>query len=267
MKTALQQRINRKLSHANQRLCWAAACILVWLPVAGQQTMPGGPPREFTNSIGMKFVLIEPGTFLMGSDSGEADEKPVHEVTLSKGFYLQTTEVTQAQWQAVMGYNPSFFKGPDRPVESVSWDDVQKFLEKLNAREKDTRYRLPAEAEWEHACRAGGQEPDAAQNLGEVAWWDRNSEGGTHPVGQKRSNAWGLYDMRGNVWEYVQDWYGGYSPERTVDPQGPASGVNRVLRGGAWCTINSSYFRCAHRSYMWPADTDLSRGFRCARSR
>jgi formylglycine-generating enzyme required for sulfatase activity len=106
----------------------------------------------------MKFVTIGPGTFRMGSDSGEADEKPVHEVTLSQGFYLQTTEVTQAQWQAVMGNNPSFFKGPDRPVENVSWDDVQEFLGKLNAREKDTRYRLPTEAEWEYACRAAGRQ-------------------------------------------------------------------------------------------------------------
>jgi len=247
---------------------WAlAVCILVLWPLAGQQTRPGGAPRPFTNSIGMEFVTIEPGTFKMGSDSGEADEKPVHEVTLSKGFYLQTTEVTQAQWLAVMGSNPSFFEGPDRPVENVSWEEVQEFLGKLNAREKDTRYRLPTEAEWEYACRAGGQEPEAAPSLGEVAWWDVNSAGGTHPVGQKKPNAWGLYDMRGNVWEYVQDWYGGYPAELTVDPQGQPSGITRVLRGGAWCTIYASHFRCAYRNYMRPSDSDLSRGFRCARSR
>ena len=246
----------------------AVLLVLAGSPVVAQQSKPAAvPSREFTNSVGMKFVLIEPGTFLMGSDIDAANEKPVHEVTLSHGFYLQTTEVTQAQWQAVMGNNPSFFKGPDRPVENVSWDDVQEFLGKLNAREKDTRYRLPTEAEWEYACRAGGREPDVAPNLGEVAWTDANSEGGTHPVGQKKPNAWGLYDMRGNVWEYVQDWYGEYSAERSVDPQGLLLGVNRVLRGGSWCTIYPSYFRCAYRNYMRPGDSDLSRGFRCARSR
>jgi formylglycine-generating enzyme required for sulfatase activity len=110
-------------------------------------------PREFTNSVGMKFVRIDPGSFKMGWEK----QGPVHEVTLSKGFYLQATEVTQAQWQAVMGTNPSKFKGPDRPVESLSWIDIQEFLKKLNAKEKDTRYRLPTEAEWEYACRAGGR--------------------------------------------------------------------------------------------------------------
>jgi formylglycine-generating enzyme required for sulfatase activity len=241
--------------------------VLAGWPVVAQQSKPVEvPSREFTNSVGMKFVLIEPGTFLMGSDTDTANEKPVHEVTLSKGFYLQTTEVTQAQWQAVMGNNPSFFKGPDRPVENVSWDDVQKFPGKLNAMEKDTRYRLPTEAEWEYSCRAGGQEPDVAPSLGEVAWSDANSVGETHPVGQKRPNAWGLYDMRGNMWEYVQDWYGGYSAERTVDPQGLPSGVDRVLRGGAWGSAYASYFRCAYRNYIRPDFRDLGDGFRCARA-
>ena len=133
------------------------------------------PPREFTNSVGMKFVRIPPGSFKMGW----MGEGPVHEVTLSKGFYLQATDVTQAQWEAVMGTNPSYFKGPDRPVERVSSYDVQEFLRRLNAQEKDTRYRLPTEAEWRYACMAGGPLDRARNthppNLDDVDWWFGNS--------------------------------------------------------------------------------------------
>ncbi len=246
----------------------AAALLLVltgW-PVVAQQNKPVVASREFTNSIGMKFVLIDPGLFKMGSDSGDEDEEPVHEVSLGKGFYLQTTEVTQAQWEAVMGSNPSNLKGPDLPVENVLWDEVQKFLGKLNAKEKDSRYRLPTEAEWEYACRAGGQEPDVAPNLGEVAWSAVNSAGKTHPVSQMKPNAWGLYDMRGNVWEIVQDWYGGYSAERSVDPQGPPDGGYRVIRGGAWDLVKPNGCRCADRAGMRPDYRYASIGFRCART-
>ncbi|MGC9971236.1 MAG: formylglycine-generating enzyme family protein [Bryobacteraceae bacterium] len=218
-------------------------------------------PREFTNSVGMKFVRIDPGSFKMGS----GDFGPVHDVTLSKGFYLQATEVTQAQWQAVMGTNPSRFKGPDRPVEQVSWDDIQEFLGKLNAREKDTRYRLPTEAEWEYGCRAGGREPDKPPNLDDVAWWLGSSEGETHPVGRKKPNAWGLYDMWGNVWEWVRDWHGQYPAERQVDPQGPPSGAYRVLRGGAWGS-NRSLADSSCRIYESPLDRFHFAGFRCART-
>lgn len=223
--------------------------------------MAQAPPREFSNSVGMKFVRIDPGSFRMGSE----ENGPVHDVTLTKGFYLQTTEVTQAQWQAVMGTNPSHFKGPDRPVEEISWDDTQEFLRRLNAKEKDTRYWLPTEAEWEYACRAGGQEPDEASNLGEVAWWKGNSELGTHPVGQRKPNAWGLYDMRGNVWEWVQDWYGPYSAERQVDPQGPPSGGYRVDRGGGW-DFTRTFAACSHRYVPEPLFHVKDLGFRCARS-
>jgi formylglycine-generating enzyme required for sulfatase activity len=215
-------------------------------------------PREFTNSVGMKFVRIAPGSFKMGAVEG-------HEVTLSKGFYLQMTEVTQAQWQAVMRANPSQFKGPDRPVESASWADIQEFLRKLNAREKGTRYRLPTEAEWEYACRAGGQEPDVAPNLGDVAWWWENSRGQTHPVGQKKPNAWGLYDMRGNVWEWVKDRRGRYTAERQVDPKGPSSGGYRVVRGGAW-DFNQTVAACSHRYFAQPLFHLSDLGFRCART-
>jgi len=226
------------------------------------------PPRTFTNSIGMEFVWIDPVTFRMGSDDKDADEKPAHMVTLSKGFYLQTTEVTQRQWEAVMGTNPSHFKGPDRPVESVSWEDAQEFLKKLNVKEKDSRYRLPSEAEWECACRAGGQEPDEAANLDEVAWWGKNSNGATHPVGQKKPNAWGLFDMRGNVWEWVEDWYdsGAYANSRRLDPAGPGSGGSRVVRGGSWRYGYSVYFRCASRGDRGPDRRFVNCGFRCART-
>ncbi len=179
-------------------------------------------PREFTNSVGTKFVRIEPGSFKMGAWRD-------HDVVLTKGIYLQTTEVTQAQWKAVMGRKPRNSSGPDRPVEAVSWDEVQTFLRKLNVREKDTRYRLPTEAEWEYACRAGGQEPDEAPDLDDVAWWGKNSGGHSHPVAQKKPNAWALFDMRGNVWEWVQDWDGPYPADPQVDPQGPPSGEYRVV--------------------------------------
>ena len=265
-------------------LAWALLCT-----VACTQRSTA-PLRTITNSVGMKFVWIDPGSFRMGSDDKEPDEKPAHMVTLSKGFYLQTTEVTQRQWEAVMGTNPSHFKGPDRPVEMVSWRDAQEFLKKLNAKEKDSRYRLPSEAEWECACRAGGQEPDEAANLdevawrgrvgglepdeaaklGEVAWRGENSSGETHPVGQKKPNAWGLFDMRGNVWEWVQDSYGAYSVGRQIDPRGPDSSGFRVLRGGGWRGLFTGAYRCARRDFIFGSslrDGDfLDCGFRCART-
>ncbi len=247
-----------------RRHAWVMVALL-WCAAAVCQKQ-GSPPREFTNSVGMKFVWIGPGSFQMGSQTGDDDERPVHEVTLSKGFYLQVTEVTQRQWEAVMGSNPSYFKGPDRPVEQVSWNDVQEFLRRLNEKEKDSRYRLPTEAEWECACRAGGQEPDVAVNLDEVAWWWMTSNNETHAVGQKKPNAWGLFDMRGNVWEWVQDWYGAYAEGRQIDPRGPDSGEYRVLRGGSWGGADRGYFRCADRIRWRPAFRDFNDGFRCVRT-
>jgi formylglycine-generating enzyme required for sulfatase activity len=183
------------------------------------------------------FVRIEPGEFMMGSESGDADadEKPVHRVRISRPFEMGKYEVTQAQWEAVTGSNPSYFKGADLPVERVSWDDAQQFIQKLNAQNDGHIYRLPTEAEWEYACRAGST-GDYAGNLDAMGWYDKNSGHKTNPVGQKQPNAWGLYDMHGNVWEWCQDWYGEnyYAQSPGADPQGPASGSGRVTRGGGW---------------------------------
>jgi formylglycine-generating enzyme required for sulfatase activity len=150
----------------------------------------------------------------------------------------------------------------------VSWEDAKEFLKKLNAKEKDSRYRLPSEAEWEYACRAGGQEPDEAANLDEVAWWGKNSSDATHAVGQKKPNAWGLFDMRGNVCEWVEDWHdsGAYAKSRRLDPTGPGSGGSRVVRGGSWLSGFTGYFRCARRGLDRPDCRDDNLGFRCART-
>ncbi|MCX5827123.1 MAG: formylglycine-generating enzyme family protein [Deltaproteobacteria bacterium] len=203
-----------------------------------------GIPMEFTSPIlKAKFVLIPAGTFMMGSPSDESDrdnEETLHEVTISRSFYMQTTEVTQGQWKKVMGSNPSEFIncGDDCPVEQVSWNVVQDFIGRLNRQEGTDKYRLPTEAEWEYACRAGsttayyfGNDPSS---LGEYAWYIENSGYNTRPVGQKKPNIWGLYDMYGNVFEWVNDWYGEYPSGSVTDPEGLSSGSRRGHRGGSW---------------------------------
>ena len=186
----------------------------------------------------MEFVRVPAGEFLMGSESEEAgsDEQPLTRVRISRGFYLGKHEVTQAEWQAVMGRNPSAFDecGPDCPVENVSWEDVQEFIRKLNAAVGEERYRLPTEAEWEYAARAGTSGDRYSEDLDAIAWYDGNSGGRTHPVGRKAPNAWGLHDMLGNVWEWPQDRFGGYPGGAVTDPRGPAAGSQRVARGGCW---------------------------------
>jgi formylglycine-generating enzyme required for sulfatase activity len=177
--------------------------------------------------IEMKFAWVPPGAFLMGGDQTD-EEKPVHRVTISKGFFMGTYPVTQAQWQAVMGFNLSHFRGDDRPVETVSWEDCQEFCQKLrHLTGKPTR--LPTEAEWEYACRAGttsdyysGNGEEALQKVG---WYASNSDKQTQPVGKRAANAWGLFDMHGNVWEWCADWYGPYPKEDQKDPQGCTSGA------------------------------------------
>ncbi len=230
-------------------------------PTAGTPTGRDIAPT-FTNSIGMEFVLIPAGAFLMGSlDSDSAahdNEKPAHRVEISQPFYLGKYPVTQAQWETVMENDPSTFKSnPNQPVESVTWNDVQAFIEKLNERESGKTYRLPTEAEWEYACRAGtttaysfGDDPS---QLGEYAWYYDNSNGKTHPVGQLKPNAWGLYDMHGNVFEWVQNWYGPtyYQQSPDTDPQGPSKGKDRVLRGGSFLYYQR-FVRCAYRDWNVP---------------
>jgi formylglycine-generating enzyme required for sulfatase activity len=251
------------------------------------ETLPVEPntnialPPSFTNSIGMGFVRIPAGTFMMGSPDADTEardnEKPTHRVTISQPFYLGKYPVTQAQWEAVMGTNPSQFKGnPNRPVESVSWDDVQAFMRKLNEREGGGDYRLPTEAQWEYACRAGTQTARYDSDLDAIAWYAANSGGTwytltlggtTHEVGRKRPNAWGLYDMLGNVWEWVQDWYAAdyYQHSPIVDPQGPDAGAGRVFRGGGWY-VAAQGARSAIRDWDRPVFRDVPLGFRCSSS-
>ena len=229
---------------------------------------------SFTNSIGMEFIRIPAGTFMMGSPDSATEafdnEKPAHRVTISQPFYLGKYPVTQAQWEVVMGNNPSRFKGnPNLPVESVSWNDVPAFMRKLNEREGGRAYRLPTEAEWEYACRAGTTTiysfgNDAAQ-LGDYAWYNENSGGETHPVGEKQPNPWGLYDMHGNVWEWVQDWYSPYTAEAVTDPIGPATGAARVIRGGGWVS-SARFARSAYRVWRPPGYRHDDLGFRCLSS-
>ncbi|MEZ0370967.1 MAG: formylglycine-generating enzyme family protein [Candidatus Sericytochromatia bacterium] len=228
------------------------------------------PPRS--NELGMSFVSIEPGTFLMGSPPyelhREADET-LHPVTLTQPYAVQTTPVTQQQWEAVMGSNPSDFKGAALPVENVSWNDVMtRFIPRLNEMGMGS-YRLPTEAEWEYAARAGSwqayyQREDASQ-LDTYAWYTNNSRFQTHAVGTKASNAWGLYDMHGNIWEWCSDWYNGpYSKEPQTDPSGPQRGLGRVMRGGSWF-CNAAACRLATRGYMPPETRIRLIGFRLVR--
>jgi formylglycine-generating enzyme required for sulfatase activity len=232
-------------------------------------------PRTYTNSIGMKFVLIPAGTFMMGEDKiikeAADDEKPPHQVKISKPFYLGVYEVTQEVWESLMRNNPSKFRGRDNPVDQVSWDDAQDFITRLNKKEGHSRYRLPTEAEWEYAVRAGSTGTyyfaDDGSQIRNFAWYDGNSGNTTRPVGQKRPNAWGLYDMLGNVWEWTADWYGEtyYANSPDEDPTGPESGFYRVYRGGSWSS-SASFCRSADRDGFLPETPDASRGFRLALS-
>lgn len=201
----------------------------------------------------------------MGSTNGQMDQQPVHQVTINYSFYMGKYEVTQAQWQAVMGKNPSIFKdcGGNCPVESVSWDDAQGFINKLNEMGDGFTYRLPTEAEWEYACRAGTTE-DYAGNLSEMAWFSGNSGSRTHAVGQKQPNAWGLADMHGNVWEWCQDWYHPNYEGAPGDGSGWLSGGEqkfRVQRGGSW-DFTTTILHSANRGRNTPDGRISSFGFR-----
>ena len=219
----------------------------------------------------IEFVLIQPGEFDMGSPANETgrynDEGPVHPVTISEAFCLGKYEVTQKQWHEVMGDNPSYFKGDDLPVENVSWKDVQEFIEKLNKKENTHKYRLPSEAEWEYAARAGTTTRysfgDDSSKLGEYAWYRENSDDKTHPVGNRKANPWGLYDVHGNVWEWVQDKWHNTSDGAPVDGSAWEEGVGviRVDRGGGWIS-DARFCRSAYRSSIGPGFRSRDLGFR-----
>ena len=219
------------------------------------------------DGVKMEMVYVAPGSFTMGSpesEDGRFDDETQHRVTLTKGYWLGKYEVTQRQWESVMGENPSRFKGPDRPVENVSWDDCQRFIAKVDAearRQFGGGARLPTEAEWEHACRAGTTGPyGGSGNLDDMGWYGGNSGNKTHPVGQKQANDWGFHDMHGNVWEWCNDWYASYGGD-TTDPIGPASSDSRVLRGGSWRNL-ARVCRSAYRSRGLPGLRDSYCGFR-----
>jgi formylglycine-generating enzyme required for sulfatase activity len=246
----------------------------------GTGEVSGEQPNDFTNSMGMTFNLIPTGTFMMGSpedELGRYTDETQHQVTLTRSFYIQTTEVTQAQWVAVMGSNPSYFSqcGGNCPVEDVSWNDVQDFIVALNSRGEGT-YRLPTEAEWECAARAGSTTAFANgditvtgcgldPNLDATGWYCGNNDPfGTKPVAQKLPNAWGLYDMHGNLWEWVQDRWGSYPTTAMTDPTGPETGLYRVVRGGYWF-LRARYCRSAARNYGTPITRYNYIGFRLLR--
>ena len=238
----------------------------------------------FTNSIGMKFVTVPAGTFMMGSPADEAGrdiDETQHQVTISKPFQLQTTEVTQGQWEKVMGDNPSYFKdcGEDCPAEMVSWSAAQQFIKRLNDKERTARYRLPTEAEWEYACRADTSTPFYTGNC--ITTDQANYNGnypmpqcpkgvfakGTSRVGSFPPNPWGLYDMHGNVSEWCQDWYDDYVRNEVTDPKGPPDAPpdkSYVLRGGSW-NDRARFIRSANRGGLRSMFRSGRSGFRVVR--
>ena len=237
----------------------ASAALALALPTLAAAPAERAPVVRVDEGIEFRFVWLPPGTYWRGSEPAEAgrdaDEGPRHEVTLTRGFFLGTHEVTQGQWTAVLGRNPAVFRrGPDaprRPVESVSWDDCQRFLAALNRRGAG-RFRLPTEAEWEYAARAGtttrfpwGDDPEGHATHAH-AWANSRSLAITHPVGTRPPNAWGLHDLHGSVWEWCADWYGPYAAGPQRDPAGPPAGRERVFRGGSWYDFPPS-LRSANR--------------------
>ncbi|MCE2822802.1 MAG: SUMF1/EgtB/PvdO family nonheme iron enzyme [Saprospiraceae bacterium] len=229
--------------------------------------------NSFNDPLVGKFVRVKGGTFSMGCTSEQSgcfeDEQPVHQVTLSD-FYIAETEVTQAQWQALMGSNPSWFKGCDNcPVENVSWEDVQEFISRLNSRSLSQKYRLPTESEWEYAARGGvnsrGYIYAGGKMIDQVGWSNKSSGRKTQPVKGKKPNELGIYDMSGNVREWCSDWYGDYSAESQTNPQGPSEGIYRVNRGGSWNSFARNC-RASHRFINGPDDRVNYLGFRLAAS-
>jgi uncharacterized protein (TIGR02996 family) len=250
-----------------ERAKWQARIV----ELIGEGVHPCVPQKTvlLPGAVEMKFSFIPPGTFRMGSRNGKSDEKPVHTVKLTKGFYLGIYLVTQVQWKAVMGSEPSCSKGADRPVDRISWNDALEFCMNLTRTHSGLgQVRLPKEAEWEYACRAGtttdyhtGNGKSALVATGWNAWNSGSVD--THRVGQLAANPWNLYDMHGNVGEWCNDWYANYSPEHQTDPAGPTSGLYRVSRGGFYTTAAVNC-RSAARFWQVPSLFSFHEGFRCA---
>ena len=264
--TAKKETQQRKTTQAAQKKTQPARQAQQQKPAASTSR-----PKVSLDDIMRNMVYVEGGTFTMGATSEqqnpEDDEKPTHRVSLSS-FYIGKYEVTQALWKAVMGSNPSNWKGDNLPVENVSWNDCQTFLRKLNAM-TGKNFRLPTEAEWEFAARGGnrsrGYQYSGSNVLSDVAWYDDNSGSKTHNVGTKAPNELGIYDMSGNVWEWCQDWKGSYSSSAQTNPKGPSSGSYRVIRCGGWGS-SARFCRVANRSSSSPDDWDCYLGLRLALS-
>ena len=264
--------VNKQVQAGSHRIVWdvlsereklagANICFKVVTNYSGRFTV---------NGVSFEMVRVEGGTFRMGAtseqeDEADGDETPVHSVTLSS-YYIGKTEVTQALWQAVMGSNPSGFEGADLPVECVNWNDCQEFIQKLNSL-TGRNFRLPTEAEWEFACRGGnnscGYKYSGSNDIDDVAWYDGNSGGKTHPVATKAPNELGIYDMSGNVYEWCSDWYGDYTANSQTNPTGPRSGEFRVGRGGCWCDYARNG-RSSFRPYGVPTRRFNDQGLRLA---
>jgi formylglycine-generating enzyme required for sulfatase activity/ankyrin repeat protein len=247
-----------------------AAVLLFSLPVQAQVKQEADQIEPRAGEVwkepvtGMEFVWIPAGKFMMGSNEELADEQPAHRVQID-GFWLGKYEVTQGQWKIVMHDNPAAFtKGDNYPVETVDWGDSQDFITTLSA-QSGHHFRLPTEAEWEYACMAGKPRQEY-EELGDIAWFNENSNDATHAVGQKKPNAWGLYDMLGNVWEWCQDWYGNYPGAPQTNPSGPESGSSRVIRGGSWSVL-FLHVRPVNRGSNLPSDRGDYLGFRLAISK
>ncbi len=231
-----------------------------------QQT-PKTKSFDLAENVKIKMIWVAPGTFKMGSPDDElgrtgAREKQ-HKVTISEGYWLAETELTQRQWEKIMEHNPSFNKGDNLPVDQVSYKDIQQFLTKINS--KGGRFRLPTEAEWEYACRADSEKPYATEHKDNMVWHIGNSGRQSHPVAQKRANAWGFYDMQGNILEWCSDWFQEDYSNDNLDPKGPDKGMYRVQRGGQF-TGRTKHTRAADRQRALPEARDFFVGFRLAHS-
>lgn len=236
-----------------------------------ENSMPRAGKKWLVPGLNLEILPVSRGKFVMGSEEGgmgSSNEKPLTEVTLTKPFWLGKTAVTQAQYELIMGKNPSNFKGADLPVEQVSWNDAVEFCRRLNEKEKSAgripdgyAYALPTEVQRDYACRAGVT-AQGKGDLDEIAWYGKLL-GSTHPVAQKKPNAWGFYDMQGNVYEWCSDWFGSYPGGSVIDPKGPASGSTHVVRGGAW-NVPGTFCRISFRYDYKPTKTQLNVGFRLA---